>query len=192
VGLGSAENLHDRRGARLLPRLRFARSAARERVGGRDTSSSDFAGAITSSMSGDSCEPRYAPPDKMRVSVGIRLSEMEFLSKPKTRLIVNSEQPSNRLSDRIRPGVVPAEMHRSADLSMQRVYLKGSWMKNITIRYDGMSIHAQGNLHRLTLIGIGAAVTRRPLPHHRAYGSVHGGSSGYANSLRSMTEVRAI
>jgi len=27
------------------------------------------------------------------------------------------------------------------------------------------------------LIGIGAAVTRRPLPHHRAYGSVHGGSS---------------
>src|SRR5438309_1926958 len=27
------------------------------------------------------------------------------------------------------------------------------------------------------MIGIGAAVTRRPLPHHRAYGSVHGGSS---------------
>ena len=27
------------------------------------------------------------------------------------------------------------------------------------------------------LIGIGAAVARRPLPHHRAYGSVHGGSS---------------
>ena len=26
-------------------------------------------------------------------------------------------------------------------------------------------------------IGIGAAVTHRPLPHHRAYGSVHGGSS---------------
>src|SRR5215831_19585985 len=25
-------------------------------------------------------------------------------------------------------------------------------------------------------IGIGAAVARRPLPHHRAYGSVHGGS----------------
>ena len=25
-------------------------------------------------------------------------------------------------------------------------------------------------------IGIGAAVTHRPLPHHRAYGSVHGGS----------------
>jgi hypothetical protein len=26
-------------------------------------------------------------------------------------------------------------------------------------------------------IGIGAAVARGPLPHHRAYGSVHGGSS---------------
>ncbi len=29
-------------------------------------------------------------------------------------------------------------------------------------------------------IGIGAAVTHRPLPHHRAYGSVHGGSRSYA------------
>ena len=29
---------------------------------------------------------------------------------------------------------------------------------------------------RRILIGIGAAVARRPLPHHRAYGSVHGGS----------------
>jgi hypothetical protein len=27
------------------------------------------------------------------------------------------------------------------------------------------------------LIGIGAAVTHRPLPYHRAYGSVHGGAS---------------
>ena len=32
-------------------------------------------------------------------------------------------------------------------------------------------------LETLGMIGIGAAVTRRPLPHHRAYGSVHGGSS---------------
>ena len=34
-------------------------------------------------------------------------------------------------------------------------------------------------------IGIGTAVTRRPLPHHRAYGSVHGGSSRlrYAPSI---------
>src|SRR5262249_13060268 len=28
----------------------------------------------------------------------------------------------------------------------------------------------------LGTLGIGAAVTHRPLPHHRAYGSVHGGS----------------
>ena len=32
------------------------------------------------------------------------------------------------------------------------------------------------SLQEKVLIGIGAAVTRRPLPHHRAYGSVHGGS----------------
>ena len=40
-------------------------------------------------------------------------------------------------------------------------------------------------------IGIGAAVTRRPLPHHRAYGSVHGGSIGYASPPRPMMEDRA-
>src|ERR1700674_5358520 len=39
-------------------------------------------------------------------------------------------------------------------------------------------------------IGIGAAVTHRPLPHHRAYGSVHDGSIGYANNPRLTTEDR--
>ena len=42
------------------------------------------------------------------------------------------------------------------------------------------------------LIGIGAAVARRPLPHHRAYGSVHGGSIGYVSTPRTTMEVRAI
>jgi hypothetical protein len=41
------------------------------------------------------------------------------------------------------------------------------------------------------LIGIRAAVTCRPLPHHRANGSVHGGSRGYASSSRSVKVVRA-
>src|SRR5215468_8761565 len=40
------------------------------------------------------------------------------------------------------------------------------------------------------LIGIGAAVTHRPLPHHRAYGSVHGGSIGYASNPRLTMEDR--
>ena len=35
---------------------------------------------------------------------------------------------------------------------------------------------AKSPLPKSSVIGIGAAVTRRPLPHHRAYGSVHGGS----------------
>jgi hypothetical protein len=35
---------------------------------------------------------------------------------------------------------------------------------------------ADADTTNATMIGIGAAVTRRPLPHHRAYGSVHGGS----------------
>jgi len=41
-------------------------------------------------------------------------------------------------------------------------------------RSDLLDIIPSGGL--LELIGIGAAVARRPLPHHRAYGSVHGGS----------------
>jgi hypothetical protein len=39
------------------------------------------------------------------------------------------------------------------------------------------------------LIGIGTAVTRRPLPHDRAYGSEHGGSSRLPENLR--TDVAA-
>jgi hypothetical protein len=48
---------------------------------------------------------------------------------------------------------------------------------------DGTKAHRQWKEIEKTVfgveypIGIGAAVTRRPLPHHRAYGSVHGGSS---------------
>jgi hypothetical protein len=37
--------------------------------------------------------------------------------------------------------------------------------------------HGPTDASQAWMIGIGAAVTRRPLPHHRAYGSVHGGSS---------------
>jgi hypothetical protein len=40
------------------------------------------------------------------------------------------------------------------------------------------------------LIGIGAAVTCRPLPHHRANGSVHGGSRSYVSSSRTVKVVR--
>lgn len=39
-------------------------------------------------------------------------------------------------------------------------------------------------------IGIGGRWLR-PLPHHRTYGSVYGGSTGYASDCRPMREVRA-
>jgi hypothetical protein len=42
------------------------------------------------------------------------------------------------------------------------------------------------------LIGIGAAVTRRLLPHHRTYGSVYGGSRSYANNPQITKGDRAI
>jgi hypothetical protein len=45
-------------------------------------------------------------------------------------------------------------------------------------RHDSRAERAPDNtLFDARLIGIGAAVARGPLPHHRAYGSVHGGSS---------------
>ena len=42
------------------------------------------------------------------------------------------------------------------------------------------------------LIGIGGSLAAPPLPHHRTYGSVYGGSRSYANALRSGTGDRAI
>ena len=47
-------------------------------------------------------------------------------------------------------------------------------------------------MRQILVIGIGAAVTRRPLPHHRAYGSVHGGSRRLRCTHRPKSEVRGI
>jgi hypothetical protein len=52
-----------------------------------------------------------------------------------------------------------------------------------------------GSLHQSvaisTEIGIGGAVARPPLPHHRAYGSVHGGSAGEAKNRGPVGAGRA-
>jgi RNA-directed DNA polymerase len=45
---------------------------------------------------------------------------------------------------------------------------------------------------RLGLIGIGRSLAASPLPHHRAYGSVHGGSRSCANTRRTRMGDRAI
>ena len=44
----------------------------------------------------------------------------------------------------------------------------------------------------LPKIGIGGSLAAPPLPHHRTYGSVYGGSRSCANALRSRTGARAI
>src|SRR3954447_26837376 len=49
---------------------------------------------------------------------------------------------------------------------------------------------ATGAYSKCDLIGIGAAVTHRPLPHHRAYGSVHGGSRSYAVTGQRTRETK--
>src|ERR1035438_455991 len=40
-------------------------------------------------------------------------------------------------------------------------------------------------------IGIGGRIAPPPLPHHRTYGSIYGGSIGYASDPQAMTEVLA-
>ena len=55
----------------------------------------------------------------------------------------------------------------------------------------GVGQEFPGQHHPVRAIGIGAAVTRRPLPHHRAYGSVHGGSRVWANTARTTKAVLA-
>src|ERR1700757_4602823 len=42
---------------------------------------------------------------------------------------------------------------------------------------------AVGPLHKVAAIGIGGSLAAPPLPHHRAYGSVHGGSRRCANTI---------
>jgi len=48
------------------------------------------------------------------------------------------------------------------------------------LRYGGGPSSRSQQLHQASPIGIGASRTARPLPHHRAYGSVHGDSAGEA------------
>jgi hypothetical protein len=42
------------------------------------------------------------------------------------------------------------------------------------------------------LIGIGGSLAAPPLPHHRAYGSVHGGSRSCANTIGTRMADRVI
>src|ERR1019366_9516781 len=58
-----------------------------------------------------------------------------------------------------------------------RLLETGFFMARMTLYYAELSNSTRPIVFRVRrLIGIGAAVARRPLPHHRAYGSVHGGS----------------
>ena len=46
--------------------------------------------------------------------------------------------------------------------------------------------------HNVPLIGIGGSLSAPPLPHHRTYGSVYGGSRSCANARRPKMGDRAI
>src|ERR1700719_4958253 len=44
--------------------------------------------------------------------------------------------------------------------------------------------------HKVAAIGIGGSLAAPPLPPHRTYGSVYGGSRSYADALRSNDSTR--
>ena len=63
--------------------------------------------------------------------------------------------------------------------SYGQIVVDGTWQAEEADNPFPFQVFLKTDGRELTgmVIGIGAAVTRRPLPHHRAYGSVHGGSS---------------
>src|SRR5882724_9867166 len=65
----------------------------------------------------------------------------------------------------------------ASPLQPRRLRAMGRTVRSISSLSDNHSNSFQVAVRFARQIGIGAAVTRRPLPHHRAYGSVHGGSS---------------
>jgi len=75
---------------------------------------------------------------------------------------------SGRNPDGIPAALVPASAYKTPERDQRTG--KPSWP-------PGVSAIEAADFWVDDQIGIGAAVTRRPLPHHRAYGSVHGGSS---------------
>src|SRR4029077_17634475 len=53
-----------------------------------------------------------------------------------------------------------------------------------------LDVRAEGATLHVPLIGIGGSLAAPPLPHHRTYGSVYGGSRSYANAFRSNDSTR--
>src|SRR5712664_4391372 len=59
------------------------------------------------------------------------------------------------------------------------------------VRFARVNGHRQASHFRnVPMIGIGGSLAAPPLPHHRTYGSVYGGSRSYANALRSNDSTR--
>src|SRR4029077_12887845 len=57
---------------------------------------------------------------------------------------------------------------------------------------EATELRTSREIRKVPMIGIGGSLSAPPLPHHRAYGSVHGGSRSCANAFRSRLGDRAI
>src|SRR5882762_211794 len=63
-------------------------------------------------------------------------------------------------------------------------------MQDRICQVDETSCNARPDHTCGSMIGIGGSLAAPPLPHHRTYGSVYGGSRSYANALRSNDSTR--
>ena len=65
-----------------------------------------------------------------------------------------------------------------------------AWQRKSALLPEADIGSASGHVGFVPWIGIGGSLAAPPLPHHRTYGSVYGGSRSYANALRSNDSTR--
>src|SRR5467141_385086 len=87
----------------------------------------------------------------------------------------------------------PADVINAAIIGKQRRHPDNSWEERVSPMTHESGARAgkwTADVRDGSMIGIGGSLAAPPLPHHRTYGSVYGGSRSYANALRSNDSTR--
>src|ERR1022692_4428739 len=124
------------------------------------------------------CQHRNAP-DQLRYPPHAALVSLPPQREPRCEAVRSPLSPRSQVLTFLRslssPEANPEKMFSACFSAPPRLRVK-QHLSNSTRSRPRRNIVCQSPIGRSSVIGIGAAVTRRPLPHHRAYGSVHGGS----------------
>src|SRR5450432_806701 len=88
-------------------------------------------------------------------------------------------------------GCTISQIERKAEMSVQGQSRRfGGQSPTSGLPPEADIATAGRHVSKVPTIGIGGSLAAPPLPHHRTYGSVYGGSRGYANALRSNDSTR--